>query len=231
MAFLIIFPMVVLGTQAAKAATYSGDSYYGLTATTLGDGYHLISDATGYITAVTSADGSQTYQFDKYPVIHELVQTYPIASQEGIISVPEETDYDVLTNKYGTASFKYIQSPTYGRLSIAGHLANWSLEGFNIPVYDFNIHGVVVGTNGSAASSKFGYYQTLFTTPGLVFNTAFMVADTGQVLVSGTLDGEPQDFLLTQGQPILAPEPSTLAILVCAILSLGPRLARASSRQ
>jgi hypothetical protein len=53
-----------------------------------------------------------------------------------------------------------------------------------------------------------------------------MVDDSGQLIVSGKLGDQPMDFLVTQGQPVPAPEPSTLAILGCALVALRLRSAR-----
>jgi hypothetical protein len=235
--FALHICLIFLGMAgAANAATFTS-TYYGLTATSLGGSYSLTSDATGYVTAVTSADGNQTYRFDKYPVTHDWVQIRPGPDP----ATRNDSVYEVMHNKYGTVDVTHYEYGTYGSIGAEGVPGvtayggmPMSYPGLKNPVNDFNIHGVVVGTNGgdAAATTNFGYLQNDFPSiPGLIFDSALLVDDSGQVIASGTLDGRPMDFLVTQGQPAPVPEPSTLMILGCALAVIGLRSVRVGSRQ
>ena len=228
--FALRICLIFLGMAGAANAATITSTYYGLTATTLGDTFGLTSDATGYVTAVTGADGSQAYKFDKYPVTHQFLEMYPGPDA----ATKNDSVYEVMHNKYGSVDVTYYQYGSVGPAGVMAYLGMpMSLDGFHNPVNDFNIHGVVVGTNGgdAAATTNFGFLQNDFPSiPGLVFDSALMVDDSGQVIASGTLDGKPMDFLVMQGQPIPAPEPSTLAILGCALAVMRLRSARVGYR-
>src|SRR5207244_1986581 len=56
---------------------------------------------------------------------------------------------------------------------------------------------------------------------GIYLTSAVKIDDLGQIIAVGTLDGKPQDFLLTpNGQPIPAPEPTTLVTLATASVGI-----------
>ena len=232
--FQVILVLTILGlmgmARAVRASTYYA-KYDGLVATTLGGGFTFKTDGTGYITDVVSADGSQDYKFDKVPVNHDSLATLP---PESWMSGELHYVYTALDNKYGTQQFTYYPYGYGGagptsifQFQYAPSGAGlWYDYGVMSPVNDFNIHGAVVGTNGggssgsngAAGSSQFGFLQNDFPSiPGVVFNSGLYVDDLGQIIASGTLDGKPQDFLVTPGLPTPAPESSTFAILGCVL--------------
>ena len=228
------------------------------TVTNLGDSYQLLTDAGGHARGVAGA-GGEAYAFDKSPVTpiserhngqNHAYSFTEYTLQNGSHQVGYAFDYG--GGLAGTPLGAGINYPTFETWS-----NGWFVQGGS-PVSDLNARGQAVGvselyssllrpspgvqtyaafSDPNGASHGFGAATVdnlnnyIAGKPGVDLTSAVQIDDLGQIIAKGTLDGKPQDFLLTpDGPPIPAPEPSTLAILGCAASLLGIRRAFRRSR-
>ncbi len=140
-------------------------------------------------------------------------------------------------------SLKYV-NPDYSR-------NYWSIPGGTRPVEDFKSSGQVVGqitlqlSLSGPTSIAAAFSDKNFTTHGhatiphtnsddlnnylasdlgIHLTSAMRIDDSGQIIAAGVHDGKIENFLLTpNGPPTVTPEPSALAVLICALAGIGVR--------
>ena len=207
------------------------------TVTDLGAQFHLNTVGGGGTIDNVSTDAGNAYVFRKQPVWGGYL---PLYGEK--VDTPTETTmpvaliYNNTTAIYGVLHESSLQDyanntvfEQYTTYTSKNGLISWSLS-YGSPANDFNLQGEVVGANNAnvAMSSVHGdLNNAIASSLGIRLTSAISIDDVGDIVAQGVQGGKAQYYLLTpDGEPTPTPEPTTLAIWVVGVISMGVRASR-----